>query len=859
MRRSLQWSWGSYVVAAAAVVLALGVRAALDPWLGNTGRTVTLHAAIAYAAWTGGFWPGIFAAVLGYLGAEYFFIEPRGTFGLFFRDAGLLAGYSISAVVISLLGGAIQAGRRRAGAAAAQIESSEERFRTFMDHSPVSVFLKDEEGRYVFINRAGERLLDVTREQWLGKTDAELIPQETARIVQGRDREVLASDRPLVYPLTFPTATGERELHSTKFPLRDSQGRRYVGSVTVDLTELKRSQSELQIVTDTIPVAVARNSKDLRYLWVNRAYARWLEKNPQDIAGRPMTEVLGESGMQRIRPYIERVLRGEQVRYEAAVQFKGIGWRWIDAVYTPTFDAAGKPDGWVAVVTDIEERKHSEEALRAAQQQLQLVTDSMPAAVIHCDREERYRWVNPIYAQWIGREPSDILGRHVSEVVGEEQLRAIRPYIDRVLAGEHVQYERLADLQGFGKRWLSVLYTPTFDASGELSGWVAVASDIHERKQMEEALREADRRKDDFLATLAHELRNPLAPIRNAVAILQRKGKLDPEIEFTRDVISRQADQMARIIDDLLDIERISRGRLLLRKERVPLERVMDLALETSQPAINARRQRLSVVMPAERLALDADPVRLAQVFANLLNNAAKYTEPQGEIRVSATLEGAEIVVSIEDTGIGFAPEAASNLFKPFSQLTDVRERAAGGLGIGLSLVQGIVELHGGLVQARSKGPGQGAEFIVRLPVAAAPVAPQREQPPSRDTPAPPAGLKVLVADDNRDAADSLQRILAIYGYDVRVAYDGKTALETTAAFKPSVAVLDIGMPGANGYDVARELRRQEGSAITLIALTGYGQEGDRKRALDAGFDYHVTKPVDPGALNDLLVDVASR
>lgn len=381
-----------------------------------------------------------------------------------------------------------------------------------------------------------------------------------------------------------------------------------------------------------------------------------------------------------------------------------------------------------------------------------------------------------------------------------------------------------------------------------------------EKKLIEQTLRDAERRKDQFLATLAHELRNPLAPIRNAVAILSRKSALDPEIAWSRDVIERQTGQLSRLIDDLLDIARIASGKLLVRKERVPLERAIDMALETSRPHINAADHHLSVLLPSERVTLEADPARLAQVFANLLNNAARYTDGGGDITLAAEVEGREVVVSVQDSGIGFTPEVAGRLFEPFAQLTSPTGRSHGGLGIGLSLVQGIVALHGGRVEARSAGPGKGSEFVVRLPLPAQADSANEPTPgAAMPKPLPAGGVKVLVADDNRDAADSLERILSLYGYEVQVAYDGRAAIDLEGAFQPRVAVLDIGMPGANGFEVARSIRRRRNGAVTLIALTGWGQEGDRRRAMDAGFDYHLTKPVDPQALNDLLVEASSK
>jgi CheY-like chemotaxis protein len=282
------------------------------------------------------------------------------------------------------------------------------------------------------------------------------------------------------------------------------------------------------------------------------------------------------------------------------------------------------------------------------------------------------------------------------------------------------------------------------------------------------------------------------------------------------------------------------------------------MALETSRPHMTSAGHHMSVVLPAEPVLIEADPARLAQVFSNLLNNAAKFTEPRGSISLTATIEAHTVVVSVEDSGIGFAPEVASRLFKPYSQLTSSPERSRGGLGIGLSLVQGIVSLHGGTVEARSAGQGRGAEFTVRLPLGDSAGNLQPRPAGRAASAAPSPGFRVLVADDNKDAADSLHRILGLYGYAVRVAYDGPTALEMGSSFGPQVAVLDIGMPGVDGYEVAQAMRERHGKNITLVALTGWGQENDRKRSTEAGFDYHLTKPVDPSLLNDLLVQIAA-
>jgi CheY-like chemotaxis protein len=371
-------------------------------------------------------------------------------------------------------------------------------------------------------------------------------------------------------------------------------------------------------------------------------------------------------------------------------------------------------------------------------------------------------------------------------------------------------------------------------------------------------LQQADRRKDQFIATLAHELRNPLAPIRNAVAILKSKGLSDPDLNWARDVIERQVGQMSRLLDDLLDVSRITRNKLDLRKERVTLESIVDSAVEISRPQIDGGCHELAVTLPKETVWLDADPVRLAQVFANLLNNSAKYTNPTGLIELRTELVANEVVVSVKDSGIGVSPEMLPRLFEMFSQAKPALERSQGGLGIGLALVRGLVELHGGRVAAHSDGPGTGSEFVVHLPIAPSPdlVEVRRIQAEKSS----PGGLKVVVADDSPDAVNSLAMMLRLSGNEVRTAGDGAEAVEAAGAFRPDVVLLDIGMPKVNGYEAARRIREQEwGRSILLVALTGWGQEEDRRKSREAGFDLHLVKPVDPDTLEGLLQPVAAR
>jgi PAS domain S-box-containing protein len=389
---------------------------------------------------------------------------------------------------------------------------------------------------------------------------------------------------------------------------------------------------------------------------------------------------------------------------------------------------------------------------------------------------------------------------------------------------------------------------------------VALVTDLSDAKEKaalvaaREALQRADRQKDEFLATLAHELRNPLAPIRNTVSLLQSRLQPGSESLPGLEVIGRQVEHLALLLDDLLDVSQLTRGAMPLRKEPVLLQRVVDLAIETSSPVISAAGHELVVALPERPLVLEADVLRLSQAIANVLNNAAKYTDRGGRIALDADSGDEGFVrVRIRDTGIGISPEALGTIFDLFSQATPALERSQGGLGIGLSLVRGLVELHGGTIEARSRGLGKGSEFVIRLPLAPAGQVeslPARERAASADVPP----LRILVADDNQDSAESLAMLLTMMGHDVRTELDGAQAVETARAFQPQVVLLDLGMPQLNGYEAARRIRALPGGdEVVLIAQTGWSQPEDRRRSQEAGFDHHVVKPIPSGSLEKLL------
>ncbi|HET8691449.1 MAG TPA: ATP-binding protein, partial [Steroidobacteraceae bacterium] len=463
-------------------------------------------------------------------------------------------------------------------------------------------------------------------------------------------------------------------------------------------------------------------------------------------------------------------------------------------------------------------------------------------------------------------------------------LAAGRPIvIEDVMADpEYAPFRETAQAAGYR----AVIAVPLFAADGATLGALSVhfpsphrpteaemrrlalycrqASDFIQRIRLEHALRgredalkEADRRKNEFLAMLAHELRNPLAPIRYAVGALRMPGTSAEQRAQAYGVLERQVGHMSRLLDDLLDISRITRGVLELKKEPMSLARVVETSIEAAKPFIDTKRHQLRITLPDHAVWLVADPVRLAQVFSNLLINAAKYTSPGGHIELTATNGSDGLTVCVRDDGIGMAPEMLPKLFTLFSQGPAARDDAAAGLGVGLAMVRGLVELHGGTVEARSAGPGRGSEFIVRLPVESVPAAEETE---ARSPPAPTTTLRILVVDDNRDAADSCATLFELAGHRTAVAYNGTQALELGGSFVPHVVLLDIGLPDLNGFEVARRIRTTGwGAGIPLVAVTGWGQEEDRRRAIEAGFDRHLTKPVAAETIQELVNALSSQ
>jgi PAS domain S-box-containing protein len=518
----------------------------------------------------------------------------------------------------------------------------------------------------------------------------------------------------------------------------------------------------------------------------------------------------------------------------------------------PLRTASGALSSWAGLNLDVTERYEAARARDHARQQLEAVTHAMSVGVAQCNRQFEYVWANPAYARVIGRIPEQstgMAGRRVEEFVGREMFERLEPYYVRALGGECAEYEGPGIAGVDGNTWVHATFTPLWNSDDLPVGCVMVVNDLTERRNLEHELRDTNRRKDEFLATLAHELRNPLAPMRYATQLLKPGTPPEMAADASR-MIDRQLAHMARLLDDLLDVSRITRGALEIRREILDLRATVMQSVEAARPLAQAGEHALQMELPDYPLPVRGDETRLLQVIGNLISNAIKFTPPGGWIRLSAAIEDAMVVVRVRDSGRGMSAELLRHVFEMFIH-GEPNSREQTGLGVGLALAKQMIELHGGRIEAQSDGPGRGSEFQVFVPRAA-------ELPAMQELAAnvPPVsvlgadGIRVLVVDDNVDAADILSEFLKLAGYQTRVAYDGRSAVEMAETLEPAVVLLDLGLPYLDGFEVARRLRSLPwGGSACLIALTGWGQEEDLQRSREAGFDEHLTKPVDPERL----------
>ena len=596
------------------------------------------------------------------------------------------------------------------------------------------------------------------------------------------------------------------------------------------------------------------------------ATQRWWE----EVTGQAPEEQQGEGWLERVHPEDRERARiawgasmttGTSYQTEYRLFDRSGEIRWVFSRAVAVRGPQGEIREWVGSLTDVTEQRRAEAAVRESAESLSLALSAADLGVWSWDAATGMLELSERAAEILGVSAGPHLSwSRLRESLHVDDRERARLAVERAMA-ERSDYDiEYRVLRSDGRRsWVLARGRGQYDEAGRILGMRGVLQDITARKEAEERLREADRRKDEFLAMLAHELRNPLAPIRNAVEVLRRLVPAEPRLLQVREMIDRQVAHMAHLVDDLLDVSRISRGKILLRSQRLDLNALVRAAAEDHRTLLEGNGLRLDLELPDAPVWLAGDPTRLSQVVGNLLQNSEKFTNPGGRVRVSLDVdrEAGQAVLAVEDSGIGMEPEILDRLFEPFSQADGSLDRSRGGLGLGLALVKGLVDLHGGDVRAESAGRERGSTITLRLPLDGESEALHEEAVSTGSR----RSLRVLVVEDNRDTADSLRLLLELAGYTVEVAYTGAEGVERARRFRPEVALCDIGLPGGmDGYALARALRGSpETAGLHLIAISGYGQEEDQRQARESGFDRHLTKPVDPTALLKLLEELPAK
>ncbi len=753
------------------------------------------------------------------------------------------------------------------------MRASELRFQSMADAAPAMLWITEPDGSCSFLSSGWQEYTGQSREEALGYGWLQAIhPDDRERsertfLAANRAREAFSLDHRL------RRADGEdRWVIDSGRPRFDESGGflGFIGAV-IDVHDRKQVEEDLQAAHDTFrhlvqnsPFGVYVVDAEFRLVQVS-AGAQKVFENVRPLLGRDFAEVLRliwpePFASESTELFRQTLATGEPYHAPSTVErrqdigeLESYDWK-IERVMLP--------DGRFGVVChfyDLSERQRYEAALQESEERFRTLADNMSQLAWMTDERGWVFWYNK---RWY-----DYTGTTLQEMQGWGWKQVHHPdHVARVV--EHIQYswdtgepwEDTFPMRGRDGqyRWFLSRALPIRDEQGRVVRWFGTNTDITEQRNLEESLRDQDRRKDEFLAMLAHELRNPLAPIRNATQILRLTGPKEPVLDASRDIIERQVNHLVRLVDDLLEVSRVSRGKIKLQKAPLDLVAVVRHAVETSRPLIDGRRHALSLTVPPGPVRVDGDFTRLTQVISNLLNNAAKYTDEGGTIHLSVDREGAsrgrtgEAVVRVRDNGRGIEPQALSSLFDLFYQADRNLDRSDGGLGIGLSLVKSLVDMHGGRVRAFSGGRGTGSEFVIRIPL-----LPEPESAPGEGPTTSPAraaqGVRVLVVDDNEDSAESMSRLLRFDGHEVLTAHDGRKAVEVALRERPAVVLMDLGLPYLDGYQACRAIREGGLKEALIVAMTGYGQDEDRVRSQQAAFDAHLVKPVDFMAVRSLL------
>jgi PAS domain S-box-containing protein len=743
------------------------------------------------------------------------------------------------------------------------LRESEARLRLLTEAAPVLISYVDAQGRYQFVNKGYEVWFGVSARESQGKHLREVLGEQAFAKIKPHVDAVLAGKQ-VQYESELPYALGgTRFIHANYVPDIQANGR-VAGffALVTDITASKRAEAAraylAAIVENSDDAIISKDLNSTITSW-NKAAERLFGYTAEEAIGKSVTMLMPPDRVDEEPGILERLRRGESIDHYETVRRHKDGRRLdIEITVSPIRDSSGRVIGASKSARDISERKRMEQALRESEERFRAVADNIPQMAWMAKPDGHIYWYNRRWYQYTGTNLESQEGRGWKSVHHPDHVESVSASWSAALqAGE--AWEDTFPLRGKdGKfRWFLSRAFPIRD-QGNVVRWFGTNTDIDDQVRAENSLRQADRRKDEFLAMLAHELRNPLAAVRNAVSILMQAPG-DPQVAGPAcEILDRQVEHMVRQVDDLLDVSRISRGKIELCLEQVELAPLMRHAALAVRPQCQNLGHELTIAVPPEPIFVNADPVRLGQVVGNLLSNACKFTDQGGRIALSVSREGSLAVIRVRDSGVGIAPDQLGRVFEMFVQVDTTLERSRDGLGLGLTLVKRLVEMHDGTVEVHSAGLGQGSEFVVRLPTLAEPVVAPRESTVAKRDESP--ARRVLVVDDNRDAAKGLAMLLKQMGHQIEIAHDGLEAVEKAAQFDADVILLDIGMPQLNGYEAARRIREQQpDSGVMLVALTGWGQDDDRRKSEEAGFNAHLVKPVNIEALIKLLSESGAR
>jgi PAS domain S-box-containing protein len=727
------------------------------------------------------------------------------------------------------------------------LAESEADLADFFENAAIPLHWVDANGIVLRANRAELELLGYPAEEYVGRhiaefhADADAVGGILARLTAG---ETLRDE-----PARMRAKDGSiKHVRITSNVKRKDGKFLHTRCITRDVSSEHESQ---QVVAETgdylegmLEGFVAYDG-NWRMTYMNRAAEQILGRDRRDVLGKTWHQAFPHAVGNPVDHMYQRVMNSRQAeRMEFC--YPHYRHRWLEISASPV------GNGGVAVYfRDITELKRRE----LATSRLAAIVESSDDAIISKSLTGIIQSWNQAAERMYGFTAQEAIGQSILMLIPPERHHEEDEMLARLRRGERIEHYDTVRRRKNGELLdVSLTVSPIRDEHGRISGASKIARDITEKKRAQQALEDANRYKDEFLAMLAHELRNPLAPISNALQLLRVVDASSPQATHARAVMERQLAHLVRLVDDLMEVSRITRGKIELRRETLLLSSVMLSAVETARPALEAAHHNFRIDMPAEAVELDGDFVRLAQVISNLLGNAAKYTDPGGEISLEAAREDGAALIRVRDNGIGIEPEMLPRIFDMFAQVPASQRRSQGGLGIGLALARALVEMHGGTIEATSEGRGKGSAFTVRLPVAA---ARRRADPVSslRSTRRPDGPRRrVLIVDDNVDAAETLQMVVSTMGHDAETVHDGAAALDAARRQKPDIVLLDISMPGMDGFTVARSIRGEPALRdIRVVALTGFGQQDDRRRSREAGFDDHLVKPVTPEDLRRLL------